>query len=119
VDSDARIWSVATGKTVHVLRGHFAVVNGAAFSPDERWVVTAGPGTAGLWPTETGRLLAYLFGHSGILTSASFSPDGRRVLTAGEDGTVRLYDCTVCPTIRGMVRAARARLAASGDLPKS
>jgi WD40 repeat protein len=119
VDSDARIWSVATGKTVHVLRGHFAVVNGAAFSPDERWVVTAGPGTAGLWPTETGRLLAYLFGHSGILTSASFSPDGRRVLTSGEDGTVRLYDCTVCPTIRGMVRAARARLAASGDLPKS
>ena len=32
-----------------LLRSHFGPVFGASFSPDRRFVVTAGPSTAGLW----------------------------------------------------------------------
>ena len=41
-DHDARIWNVETGKPTVLLRGHFGPVFGASFSPDQRWVVTAG-----------------------------------------------------------------------------
>ncbi len=42
VDGDARIWSAATGRMLHLLRFHVATVSQALFSPDGRWVVTAG-----------------------------------------------------------------------------
>ena len=61
-------------RRIQVLRGHFAIVSDARFSPDGRWVVTAGPGTAGLWSTSSGRLIYYLRGHEGKLLSAAFSP---------------------------------------------
>jgi WD40 repeat protein len=32
-DHDARIWDAGSGRLLHVLRGHFAQVNDASFSP--------------------------------------------------------------------------------------
>jgi WD40 repeat protein len=59
-DGDARIWDATTGVTLHTLRGHFNVVNDAEFSPDGRWVVTAGPITAGLWRSNEDSIHTYL-----------------------------------------------------------
>jgi WD40 repeat protein len=113
-DHDSRIWETSGGELLHVLRGHFAIVSGARFSPDGRWVVTAGPGTAGLWSATSGRLVAFLQGHEGKLLSVAFAPDGQRLATGGEDGTVRTYRCDICGGIDELIALADERLAKTG-----
>jgi WD40 repeat protein len=110
-DADARVWSVGTGRHLRLLRGHSGNVSAVAFSPNRRWIVTAGPISAGLWPLSTGRILFYLRGNTGLLTSASFAPDGRTILTSSKDGTVRTYACEVCGTLNQLVTLAERRLA--------
>jgi WD40 repeat protein len=113
-DREARIWDVATGKSLLVLQGHFGPVQDAQFSPDGRWIVTAGPGRAGLWDARTGAQVSLLRGHKGMLTSASFDPSGRTIVTGGEDGTVRTYRCELCGPLDELVELAERRLAATG-----
>ncbi|MBC8448330.1 MAG: TIR domain-containing protein [Chloroflexi bacterium] len=46
-DGTARVWETTTGREVSILRGHAHWLDDVAFSPDGRWVVTAGhDGTA-------------------------------------------------------------------------
>jgi len=113
-DKTARVWSAATGCPLQVLRGHFSIVSDASFSPDGRWVVTAGPGTAGLFRVSDGRLVFLLSGHEGILTAATFDPTGRTIVTGGADGTVRRYECEVCLSGPALAEVAQRRLAATG-----
>ena len=93
-----------------MLRGHFEVVSDAEFSPDGRWVVTAGPKTAGLWDARSGQLVFFLRGHTERLTSATFDPSSGRIVTASEDGTVRTYRCDVCGGLDSLIALAKSRL---------
>lgn len=104
------VWDAQTGARLHVLVGHFGSVTRASFSADGRWIVTAGPISAGVWPTDTGRLLFYLRGHSDLLTDAEWAPSGYRVATASRDGSVRTYDCVVCRPLEDLLAIARDRL---------
>lgn len=113
-DSTARIWDARTGTPLRVLRGHFGIVSDASFSPDSRWVVTAGPKTAALWQRDSGELVFYLRGHTGIVTSASFDRTGARIVTASADGTVQTYDCTICRSGPALIAAAQQRLNQTG-----
>ena len=115
---DGRIWDLAKGGS-HVLPGHFSSVQSARFSPDGRWVVSAGPRTAGLWDARTAEFFAptgladpFIRGPvRGPVTTALFMPDGRRIVTGSGDGTVRTYLCTVCAGTKELARLARTRLA--------
>ena len=109
-DHDARIWDADTGEPLQTLRGQGGAVNDANFSPDGRWVVTAGPIAAVLWRSDTGALQTYLRGHTGELTDARFI-DARRIVTASRDGTVRSWVCDICGTVDELVILAKARLA--------
>jgi WD40 repeat protein len=92
-DRTARIWDVATGKTIAVLRDHTAAVTYAAFSPDAmRVVTTSEDGTARLWNAKTGSVIGILKGHRDIISFAAFSPDGRQLITVSDDKTARLWD---------------------------
>lgn len=92
---------------MHVLRQ----LIDASFSPDGRWVVTAGPFTAGLWQAPNGRSLLYLHGHTEPLTSVSFSLDGHSILTARRDGTARTCACELWGPIDDLLALAQTRLA--------
>ena len=118
-----RLWDARTGRLVRpVLRAHFGAVSDARFSDDGRWLVSAGPGTAGLWQVRTHRLVTLLRGRPfgtrgptgrgsiGILYAAGFMPGGYRIVTTGQDGVVRKYLCRVCADIGGLERLAVAHL---------
>jgi WD40 repeat protein len=96
----ARLWEVATGRAVRA----YAVPDGApvhwaAFSPDEKLVLTAcgdqgGRVAAGvhLFEADTGRYLRTLTGPKLAVGHAAFSADGKRVAGASLDGTARVWD---------------------------
>ena len=116
LDADGHVWNAQTFAHVRPLRGHASIVSDVAFSPDGRWIATAGPTTVGLWETETGQRIEkgtpvfFLRGHGPRVRSVAFAPDSRRVASIGDDGTVRTYLCELCGTAGELIRKARARL---------
>jgi WD40 repeat protein len=119
-DHTARIWDVATGREMAVLRGHADSVKRAEYSLDGSRIVTASAdNTARVWDAGTGKELAVLAstateqesaqassGKQNIvkagqlvipemfikgLGSARFSSDGLRIVTASGDNTVRIW----------------------------
>jgi WD40 repeat protein len=111
-DHDARVWDARTGRHVWTFSGSYAQLNSAAFSYDDRWVVTAGPAAAGIWDMETGRRLIAVNGRDDHpLTAVALSPYGWQVAAGGLGGSVRTYDCRLCGNIDDLVSLARERLA--------
>ena len=109
-DHDVRTWSMVDGSNLHVIKAAQGPVADARFSPDGRWIVTAGPGAGGVFAADSGELLFYLRGHEGPLTGAAFAPDGTTIVTSGSDGTVRAYRCAVCGGTEDLVALAERHL---------
>jgi WD40 repeat protein len=109
-DNDSRVWLAASGKQPFPPLAQAADVNGASFSADNRWLVTAGP-TAGVWEMRNGRNLFLLRPREPLLTAVAFSPSGWRIVTGGIDGSVRTYDCRLCAGTRQLIALAQSRLA--------
>ncbi|MDP9342064.1 MAG: AAA family ATPase [Actinomycetota bacterium] len=78
----------------HVFSGrHNAGVNGVAFAPDDRTLVSAGADQQVLvWDVESGALQQTLDGHSGSVNGPSLTSDGRTIFTASADGSVIEWD---------------------------
>ena len=90
-DGTARIWRVADGSSLAVLR-HDAEVSSARFSNDGRYVVTASADrSVRLWDAQKGQLVADMRGHTDPVVSAEFSDDGSMLASASLDGTVRVW----------------------------
>ena len=86
----ARVWDLRAPRWAEptMLRGDSPALNGFAFDPGERWLVT-GP-RAALWPLgETYPLL--LKRHEEWVNDVAFSRDGSSLLSASGDGTVRAW----------------------------
>jgi WD40 repeat protein len=113
LDKDVRIWAIPSGALLHLLRWHFGPVAAASFSPDGRWVLTAGPGTAGLGQASNGDRVVFLRGHARPLVGAVFAgKDGRLIVTASKDGTIRAWRCGLCGGVGDLIKLAARRLAA-------
>ena len=69
-----------------------------AFSPDDRWLLTATPsGKIGLWHLSSGKPGKKPFSmpqSAGALTGAGFSPDGKWLVTAHDDTWLHLWRMT-------------------------
>ncbi len=94
------------------LVGQFGTINGVGISPDGRWVVTAGPFSAGLWRSSFRGIHTYIRNTDRPI-AAAFTSD-RRIVTLARDGKMREWICDYCGTLDELVRTARARLAATG-----
>lgn len=108
-DRTASVWTLdGLARPRAVLRGHSERLRSAEFSPDGRFVLTAGFGSgARLWdPALETTVLELRKSRRG---AARFSPDGRFIALGGVD-TVQLHRCLVCASSEALVRVARARV---------
>jgi WD40 repeat protein/serine/threonine protein kinase len=92
-----RIWDLASGRCLHVLRAHSAGLAGGvsavALSPCGRFAASGGAdGAVLVWDVRAGALLHRLEGHAGQVDSLAFAFDGSLLATATEGGAVRLWD---------------------------
>jgi len=72
---------------------HGDIVNSAVFSPDGKWIVTAGNDKiARVWDAATGKQIGDDMKHEWPVNSAVFSPDSKWILTASNDKTAGIWD---------------------------
>ena len=79
------------GSLMTILEGHTGWVNGVAFSPDGKYLVSgSGDTTIIIWSLE-GDPLATLTGHTAGVNDVAVSPDGKLIASASDDKTVKLW----------------------------
>ena len=70
-----RVWDAASGRELLTLPGHLERINGVAFSPDGRWIISGSlDQTAKVWDAASGKELFTLKGHTSWLMAEAFSP---------------------------------------------
>jgi WD40 repeat protein len=103
-DQTIRLWNLATGETVRVLRppigkGDEGNLLTGALSPDGKTLAVAGYGnpadkfgTIYLIGLASNRIERVLKGHAGLINELAFAADGKRLASASDDKTARVWN---------------------------
>lgn len=106
-DSDGlvRVWDTQTGVPAQYhLRHPAGPINALAFSPDDRWIVTAGPRSVRVFELDTGSLVNELE-VDGAARAVAFAPDGEVFAVGDSSGNIFLLG----PEALQRVQAIRGR----------
>ena len=95
-DGSIRVWNSDTG--IELLDISSPRTKTVSFSPDGKWIVSAGNGIR-IWDTETGYELWEI---EGEYTSAVMSPDGKRIASVLYDGSVKMWSF---PHLQSLINA--------------
>ena len=94
-----RLWELASGQVVETLDAHGDYDLRRPFSPDGRFLATAGRNReknhnsiVRVLDLAKGQVARRFAGHRGAITALAFTPDGRSVISAGEDATALVWD---------------------------
>jgi len=92
LNDEIRLYNFPTGELVTLLKGHNDVVNGLAFSPDSRYLVSgSADNNAIIWDINQQQRLHTLTGHTNDIYAVAFTPDSKRVVTGSYDHSLRLW----------------------------
>ncbi|EIV92660.1 WD40 repeat-containing protein [Frankia sp. QA3] len=112
---DIRVWDVATGQCLQVLRGHDRSVETVALSGDGRLLASGGVDQVVMvWNVPSGRLLHRLTGHTGSVRSVSVSPDGAVLVSLADDGRILVWETAAGRLVRTL-RQERPSVTSFGE----
>ncbi len=87
------VFDVSTGTCEKTLTEHEGPVQSIDFSPDERWLVTAGRINAGTFLRDAHtHQVVYELPHPDHVSSVVFTPNSQRVITSCWDSKIRIWD---------------------------
>ena len=85
------IWDTFAGSLRHAIDFPIGFISGFAFSPDNKFLVSAGR-SATLWNAETGSEILKLYDDEHRISKMTFSPDGKILVGGDTDGKIILWD---------------------------
>jgi WD40 repeat protein/serine/threonine protein kinase len=92
LDGTVKVWS-SKGSLIVRLKGHKASLRTIAFSPDGRWLASAGvENRVILWDVDRAQAIREYTGHQSTVPAVAFSPDGMRVASASGAGDLHVWD---------------------------
>ncbi len=84
---------LAVGTPLYTYRGHAALVNAVAWSPDGKRIASgSGDRTVQVWDAADGSHVYLYRRHSNTVIAVAWSPDGRRIVSGSGDNTVQVWD---------------------------
>ncbi|HLK60414.1 MAG TPA: AAA-like domain-containing protein [Chthonomonadaceae bacterium] len=96
-DGTIKLWDTTTWSEITTLTGHKDGINSLAFSPDGRWLASAGQDndkTVKVWNVPTRQEVKTLRGYKAAVFSVAFSPDGKWLASADGSGEVKILEAT-------------------------
>ena len=108
----AQIWDAASGALLTELGAGRVRTLTAAFSPDDRLVVTGhDDGMVRVWDRATSALLGEYDGGPGPVKQVATGFGGTRILAVGGDATLRTFGCDACAPEDALPALARRHVA--------
>lgn len=91
-DRSVKLWKVANGELVHIIKGHKRGIWSVAFSNVDRVLASAsGDGSVKIWSVQSGTCLRTMEGHSSGVVRVAFLSRGTQVVSGGSDGVIKAW----------------------------
>ena len=92
-DATVRVWDLATGQQVSLLKGHHNAVRSVRWRLGDSRLATGGAdGTIKIWDPVSGNELLTLRGHRSAVLAVVWSPDGSQLASLDVAGEVVIWD---------------------------